>query len=215
MSGGRLKLGMGAGWKDDEAVAYGYEWPDAPARLREMEEAIEVMKRLWSETPVSFDGQYYQLKDADCRPHPIQDPHPPVMIGGGGEQFTLRIAAKHADVWNYWGSLELMEQKLDVLADHCDTYNRNYDDIEKSWFARCIVRESDEEVEELLETAPRFKQEHLDDNENHLIGTPNKIVSELKQYATIGIDEVVVEFVDFPKTEGAQLFAEHVAPVFH
>ncbi|WP_266083253.1 LLM class flavin-dependent oxidoreductase [Haladaptatus caseinilyticus] len=214
VSDGRLKLGMGAGWKEDEATAYGYEWPDAPTRLREMEETIEVMKHLWTETNVSYDGEFYTLSEADCRPHPLQDPHPPIMIGGGGEEFTLRITAKHGDVWNYWGSLELMKRKLSVLSNHCETYGRDYDDIQKSWFARCIIRESDENVSELLDSAPRFKSENRDADQNHLVGTPEEIIAEIKQYKDLGIDEIVVEFVDFPQTEGARCFAEHVIPEF-
>ena len=214
ISEGRLKLGMGAGWKDDEAKAYGYDWPPAPERLRELEETIEILKGLWTNHEFSYDGDYYTVDDAVCKPHPVQDPHPPIMLGGGGEEFTLRITAKHADVWNYWGSLDLMDRKLSVLADHCDTYDTDYDAIEKSWFARCIVRETEEEAQALLDEVPMFKEENLDESEHHLVGTPEQIVADIERYADIGIDEVVVEFVDFPGTEGASLFAEEVVPAF-
>lgn len=214
ISDGRLKLGMGAGWKDDEALAYGYEWPSAPDRLRELEETLEIMKGLWTNHEFSYDGEYYSVEDAVCKPHPVQDPHPPIMIGGGGEEFTLRIAAKHADCWNFWGSLDVMERKLSVLEDHCDTYDTDYDAIQKSWFARCIIRETEAEVAELLKAAPMFKSENLDENEHHLVGTPEQVVADIERYVDIGIDEVVVEFVDFPETEGASLFAEEVMPAF-
>lgn len=101
VSDGRVKLGMGAGWKGDEALAYGYKWPDAPTRLRKLEEAIEVVTRLWTEDEVTFDGEHYTLQGAVCEPSPTQRPRPPIMVGGGGEEFTLRITAKHADTWNY------------------------------------------------------------------------------------------------------------------
>ncbi|WP_138005618.1 LLM class flavin-dependent oxidoreductase [Halalkalirubrum salinum] len=217
VSDGRMKLGMGAGWKEDEAVAYGYEWPNAPTRLRAMEETIELTKKLWTEDEVSFEGEYYTLKDAVCRPHPKQDPHPPIMVGGGGEEFTLRIAAKHADEWNYWGSTDLIEHKLDVLRSHCETYGTDFDSIDISWFARCIVRETETEVEEILDQAPRFRDPEPDDplaSYHNLIGTPEQLINDLKRFEAIGVDEVDLEFVDFPDPTGVELFAETVVPEF-
>jgi alkanesulfonate monooxygenase SsuD/methylene tetrahydromethanopterin reductase-like flavin-dependent oxidoreductase (luciferase family) len=217
VSDGRLKLGMGAGWKEDEAVAYGYDWPGAPDRLRAMEETIELTKRLWTEDRVSYDGDYFQVEDAVCKPHPVQDPRPPIMVGGGGEEFTLRIAAKHADEWNFWGPVETMEHKMDVLESHCETYGTDFDDIDISWFARCIIRETEEAVEAVLDDAPRFRDPEPDDpmsSYNNLIGTPEAIADELEDYRDLGVDEVVLEFVDFPQTTGPDLFAEEVAPQF-
>jgi alkanesulfonate monooxygenase SsuD/methylene tetrahydromethanopterin reductase-like flavin-dependent oxidoreductase (luciferase family) len=216
VSDGRLKLGMGAGWKTDEAVAYGYDWPSAPDRLRAMEETIEITKRLWTEDEVTYEGEYYGVDGAVCKPHPVQDPHPPIMVGGGGEEFTLRIAAKHADEWNYWGDPDVYAHKLDVLRDHCETYGTDYDDIDKSWFARCIVRETEAEVEEILDAAPRFRDPDPDDpmaEYNNLIGTPEQIAENLSQYAE-DVDECVVEFVDLPDSEGPELFADEVVPQF-
>lgn len=214
VSDGRLTLGMGAGWKEDEARAFGYDWPDAPSRLRELEETIEVLKLLWTGDDETYDGDYVDIEGADGRPHPVQDPHPPVMVGGGGEEFTLRITAKHADVWNYWGPVDLMAHKLDVLESHCETYDREYDAITKSWFARCLLAETDEGVEELLDAVPRFKPEHIGDTEFALAGTPAEVAADVERFRDIGIEEVVVEFVDFPGTEGAELFADEVAPEF-
>lgn len=210
VSEGRLKLGIGAGWKEDEAVAYGYEWPDAPTRLRRLEETIILLKRLWTEETVSFDGDFYDLEEAMCKPHPTQDPRPPIMVGGGGEEFTLRITAKHADAWNYWGSPELMRDKLDVLEDHCETYERASEEIELSWFARCLIRETEEELEELLNEVPQFREENLDEDEFHLVGTPNEVQTNLERYFDMGFNEAVIEFVDFPHSEGAEIFADEV-----
>jgi len=214
ISDGRVKLGMGGGWKEDEAVAYGYDWPSAPDRLREMEETVRLMKRLWTEDQVTFEGEYVSVEGAVCKPQPIQSPHPPIMIGGGGEEFTLRIAAQVADSWNYWGSVDLIDHKLDVLADHCETYGTDYDEIEKSWFARCAIRETETGVEQLLEQVPRFREENLGEDENHLVGTPEEVAADIERYADLGIEEVVVEFVDFPGTDGAALFADEVIPEF-
>lgn len=217
VSDGRLKLGMGAGWKEDEAVAYGYDWDDAPTRLRELEETIELTKRLWTEDVVDYEGDFFTLDEAVCKPHPKQRPHPPIMVGGGGEQFTLRIAAKHADTWNYWGPPHVMEQKIDVLTEHCRNAGTDPAAIEKSWFARCIIRETEAEVESILDEVPRFHQpddpSEIDEGEyNNLIGTPEQIVDQLAAYDHLDLGEVVLEFVDFPRTTGAELFAERVLP---
>ncbi|MFB6299171.1 MAG: LLM class flavin-dependent oxidoreductase [Halobacteriales archaeon] len=214
ISGGRLKAGMGGGWKEDEAVAYGFEWPDTPDRLREMEETVRLMKRLWTEEKVTYDSEYVSVDGAICRPHPVQDPHPPIMVGGPGEEFTLRIAAQVADTWNCWGSHSFYEHKLDVLERHCETYDRTYDDIEKSWFGRCVIRETEDDVEELLEIVPRFRPENLDEDITHLVGTPERIREQIQGFVDLGVEEVVVEFIDFPETDGAELFAEEVIPAF-
>lgn len=212
VSGGRVKLGMGAGWKADEATAYGYEWPAAPTRLREMKETIRLMKRLWTENEVTHDGEFYELESAICKPHPVQDPHPPIMIGGGGEQITLRMAAEYADTWNYYGSLEKMKRKLGVLREHCETADRPFDAIEKSWFARCIVRGTEAEVQALLEEAPRFTGDRAGSGGAALVGTPAEVCEQLRAYRDLGFEEVIVEFVDFPETTGLELFADEVMP---
>jgi alkanesulfonate monooxygenase SsuD/methylene tetrahydromethanopterin reductase-like flavin-dependent oxidoreductase (luciferase family) len=217
VSEGRFKLGMGAGWKADEAVAFGYDWPDAPDRLRAMEEAIELTKRLWMEESVTYEGEYYCVEDAVCTPHPIQNPRPAIMIGGGGEEFTLRITAKHADEWNFWGPIEVIEHKLDVLESHCETYETSFDDIDISWFTRCIIRETEAEVEAVLDEAPRFRDPDEDDpmsSYNNLIGTPAEVASEIEAYRELGVDEVDLEFVDFPERVGPELFVNEVVPEF-
>jgi alkanesulfonate monooxygenase SsuD/methylene tetrahydromethanopterin reductase-like flavin-dependent oxidoreductase (luciferase family) len=215
VSDGRLKLGMGAGWKESEARAYGYDWPDAPTRLRMLEESIRMLKRLWTEETVSFDGDYYTLDEAMCRPHPVRDPHPPIMVGGGGESFTLRITAQYADSWNFWGPPEVMQHKLDVLERHCEGYGRPFGEIERSWFARCLLREDEAELDALLdEHFPRFKPENVAEGEFPLVGTPEQVRERLATFVEMGFGEVVVEFVDFPETTSAELFAEEVAPAF-
>ncbi|WP_137290833.1 LLM class flavin-dependent oxidoreductase [Natronorubrum halophilum] len=204
ISGGRLKLGIGAGWYEAEANAYGYNWPDAPERLYKMEESIIVLKKLWTEDSVNFDGEFYNLDGAVCSPHPVQNPHPPVMIGGGGEEFTLRIAAKHADIWNYYGDIETMDNKMKVLSKHCDIYDRSFEDIKKSWFCRCLIRKSQEKLERIQENA------NVDDSVT--VGTPSEILEKFKPYTRLGIDEFVLDFIDYPNKRSAELFSQEVAP---
>lgn len=219
ISNGRLKLGMGGGWHESEAIAFGYEWPDAPNRLRAMEETIEITKRLWTEETVTFEGEYYSVQDAYCRPKPVQDPHPPIMVGGGGEQFTLKIASKYADTWNYIGPHDYMERKLSILLRHCKKYGRDFDEIETSWFGRCVIGENEAAVENLLDKVPRFKPRNWSKSgggapEYHLVGTPDHIIQDIERYLELGISEIVVEFIDFPRAESARVFAEEVMPHF-
>src|SRR6266478_1181919 len=133
ISQGRLDFGIGAGWNELECTMYGIELYTPGERLRRLGEACEVIKRLWTETVANFDGRYYHLKDARCEPKPVQKPHPPFVIGGGGEQLTLRIVAQYASVWNFaGGSVEVFRHKNQVLDDHCAALGRDPTTIERS-----------------------------------------------------------------------------------
>lgn len=143
-----------------------------------------------------------EREGADDRPHPVQDLYPPIMVGGGGEQFTLRIAAQHADVWNYWGDLDMLRGKMDVLHEHCETYGTAFEEIQKSWFARCVVRETEAEVDALLEDIPRFKPANFDDDECHLVGTPKQVTADIERYQAAGFEEIVVELSTSPTRRG-------------
>lgn len=213
ISDGRLKMGVGAGWVDEEMLAYGYEWPDPVERIRRMGEVIEILERLWTDDPVSYEGQFYTLESASCRPKPRQDPRPPIAVGGGGERHTLAVVAEHADSWNWIGPFDGWEHKRDVLEEHCENVGRDVDDIEKSWFGRVVVKETEDEVNRLVDDAAMFdsvsgaKQEHL-------VGTPEQVCEQVERLAEMGLDEVVVEFVDMPATTGIELFADEVVPAF-
>jgi len=133
MSGGRVEFGIGAGWFEAEYRQYGYEFPPRPAtRIRQMEEGLKLIMALWSGKRTTFEGKYFQVKDAILEPKPVQKPHPPIMIGGGGEQLTLRAVARHADACNVGGSPDQVRHKYEVLKRHCEAEGRNYDEIERT-----------------------------------------------------------------------------------
>ncbi len=133
ISGGRLDFGIGAGWNELEHSAYGIPLYAPGERIRRMGEACEVIKRMWTETAPDFDGQYYQLRGARCEPKPIHKPYPPFVIGGSGEQLTLRMVAKYADIWNFvGGSTETFRHKNEVLNNHCAAIGRDPAAIERS-----------------------------------------------------------------------------------
>ena len=112
LTGGRFVLGIGAGWKQDEYVAYGYPFPPPKVRIQQLEEAVQIIKKMWTKEKATFKGRYYQIEEAVCSPKP--EPVPPLMIGGGGEKMTLKVVARHADWWNLPNvSPSIYQQKLD------------------------------------------------------------------------------------------------------
>jgi F420-dependent oxidoreductase-like protein len=125
ISGGRLICGMGAGWQENEHRAYGIDFFTAKERLERLDEACHVLKALWTEPKATFKGRYYQLDDAPLMPKPLQRPHPELMVGGGGEKLTLRVAARHADHWNVWGGPETLRHKGRILEAHCAAQGRD------------------------------------------------------------------------------------------
>ncbi len=133
ISGGRLTFGIGAGWHIPEYRQYNWEFPEKPAvRIAQMEEAIQVVLKMWSEPRATFHGKYFQVDEAILEPKPVQRPHPPIMIGGSGEQLTLRAVALWADACNLFGPPELVKSKLEILRGHCDRTGRDFEAIERT-----------------------------------------------------------------------------------
>jgi alkanesulfonate monooxygenase SsuD/methylene tetrahydromethanopterin reductase-like flavin-dependent oxidoreductase (luciferase family) len=130
-SGGRLVLGYGAGWRDHEYSRFGFSFDPPAARVRQLEEALQIIRSMWTQPRTTFEGQYYQVHDMPCEPKP--NPLPPILIGGGGEQLMLRLVARYADWWNIGTSkVETYAHKLDVLRRHCDNVGRDFDTIVKT-----------------------------------------------------------------------------------
>src|SRR3989441_4394088 len=133
ISHGRMDFGIGAGWNEIEHTAYGIPLYSPPERIGRLAEACELIRLMWTETAPDFDGKYYQLKAAYCEPKPVQKPYPPFVIGGGGEQLTLRVVAQYADIWNFaGGSVDQFRHKNEVLDAHCVAIGRNPTAIERS-----------------------------------------------------------------------------------
>jgi len=134
ISNGRLELGIGAGVQKNEHNAYGFSFPSSKARIERLSEAVEIIKKLWTEEKASYNGKHYTIRDAVCEPKPVQKPYPPITIGGGGEKLTLKVTARHADRydWGYLPSVEEYKRKLKVLEKHCDAVGRSFNEIEKS-----------------------------------------------------------------------------------
>jgi alkanesulfonate monooxygenase SsuD/methylene tetrahydromethanopterin reductase-like flavin-dependent oxidoreductase (luciferase family) len=130
ISNGRVDLGIGAGWNEYEHESMGIPLYKPGERIRRLDESCQIIKGLFTQDLTTFDGRYYQLKDARREPKPVQQPHPPFVIGGSGEQLTLRVVAKHADIWNFVaGPIDAFQHKLEVLKGHCEAVGRDFDEI--------------------------------------------------------------------------------------
>ena len=197
---GRFILGIGAGWKEDEYVAYDYPFPKASVRIDQLAEAVQIIRALWSQTPASFAGQYYQIHEAYCEPKP--DPMPPIMIGAGGEKRSLRVVAEYADWWNWaFGDKEICAQKMSVLRLHCKEVGRDFEEIVKTWWHYIAIAETEAETELLAEE--RYAS---------IVGTPEQVVEQLRPFIELGIEYLMFEFVDFPSMTGSNLFEKEVIP---
>jgi F420-dependent oxidoreductase-like protein len=160
ISGGRLELGIGAGWNEEESGAYGIELGTPRQRSDRFEEACQVLVGLLSQETTTFDGQYYQLRDARCEPKAVQRPHPPICVGGSGEQRTLRTAAKYAQHWNFvGGTVADFAKKRDVLHQHCADIGRDPAEIMLSSHVRLGP---DGDPGPALEAAAALGEEGLD-----------------------------------------------------
>jgi len=210
LTGGRFILGIGAGWKKDEYIAYGYDFPPAAVRIGQLEEAVQIIRRMWTETEATFEGKYYKIRGAVCSPKP--EPTPPIMIGGGGEKLTLRVVAKHADWWNLPNvSVEVFKRKLEILTKHCEEIGRRPEEIKKTLASVVAIAESRGEVLKLARGTPFIGSRDI---ENFIVGDPVTVVGKIKRYIDLGVEYFILRFADFPKTDGAKLFAEKVVPEF-
>ena len=220
ISGGRLELGIGAGGGRDDHLASGYEFPSTPTRTRMLDEAVEIIKRLWTEPSVDFNGRYYSLHGAVNDPKPVQQPHPPVLIGGRGEAYVLRSVAKHADYCN-WGfdmTLEQHQAKWRVLQQHCEAIGRPSEEIQITHNTRVIIAEDqsrfDRMVVEKAQEAGMSPQDYRQSLIRAVAGTPEQCIERIEQYVAGGITYFFLLFPDPISTESLRLFAQEVMPHF-
>jgi F420-dependent oxidoreductase-like protein len=208
VSGGRLLLGVGAGWQENEHAAYGLELGPVRQRLDRFEEAVQVLLGLTRQPRTDFTGRYYTVTDAPNDPPPVRSPLP-LLIGGGGERRTMRIAARHADEWNAWTTPELMAQKQAVLARHCDDLGRDRAGIAVSTQALLYLSTDEGWL-------ARYRDR--DPGRPRIIGTPAEVVDIVAAYREVGVDELILP--DFTMSSAAlakdvyDLFMAEVAPHF-
>jgi len=215
ISGGRLYLGIGAGWKEVEYRAYGYSFPRPAVRIRQLEEAIQITKRMWTEERATFKGRHYGVDRALCYPHPVQEPGIPVWVGGTGD-LTLKVAARHADAVNFaWTqSVDFFRDRLRVLERYCRKAGRDCDEIRKSAGLMITMAETDEELEGKLEDQRRRKNtpymRYLSRQRPNLVGTPEAVAEKINEYIPLGVDHFILRFHFGEEIESMRLFAEEV-----
>ena len=179
ISGGRLVLGIGAGWQENEHAAYDVPFYTVGGRLRRLEEACQVIRSLFRNEKTTFEGKYYSIKDAPLAPKPAAPP--PLLIGGGGEQVTLRIAAQYADEWNVWGLPALLAQKMAVLDRHCADVGRNPAEIQRSACAVLSLTEDAALIERTIASGRPV-----------IAGNPDQVAAVIQEYINAGVDELVI-----------------------
>lgn len=203
LSRGRLIMAIGAGWKADEYLAYGYPFPSAKIRLEQLEEAIVIIKRLWAEPgPVSFQGQHYHLSDAYCEPKP--NPVPTLLVGGGGRT-TIGLAARYADWWNLPdANFEKLQTRLPILREQCARVGRDPASLRLTWFGRLAVARS--ETEALALSNGKWTKERA------LVGTPAQVVTEMQRFIEAGVDYFMMEVLGLSNPETKAMVLEEVLP---
>lgn len=182
ISGGRLVLGLGAGWQVNEHAAYGIELVAVKERMDRLEEAAEIVTSLWREKRTTFEGRHYRITDAPCDPEPVQD-RLPLLIGGGGEQRTMRIAARYADEWNSWCTPESFAQKSAVLDQRCEEIGRDPSEIRRSTQAMLFLSKDEEWLSRFRGGPPGRPM---------LVGTPAEVTEQVGAYRDAGVQEVIV-----------------------
>jgi F420-dependent oxidoreductase-like protein len=181
ISGGRVMLGIGAGWQENEHVAYGVPYYTVPERLQRLEESLQILRSLFDNPLTNFDGRHYQVKDAPLAPKPVQA-RLPILIGGGGEKVTLRLVAQYADAWNIAGPVEIVSQKMAVLRQHCERAGRDISTVHKTGAMLVNVQQST--TGGGLGHGPGWVQ----------ITRPRDLIDVLTPYAEAGADEMIIHF---------------------
>lgn len=212
ISGGRLEFGIGAGWKEDEYLAYGIPFPKASTRITQLREGVEIIKKMWTEETPSYQGQHYQIREAICRPKPVQQPHPPIWIGGSGEQLLLRVVAELADGCNFSGSVKAYDHKLRVLRKHCQKVGRDVQEIRKSLSADLVIAEDPEELGEKVERFKPASISHENYLERHIVGTPEACRARIRAYQDVGVTYFLLSLKTFKND--IELFADQVIRKF-
>ena len=208
VSGGRLNYGVGAGWKEVEYRAYGYGFPGAGRRIRQLDEAVEIARRMWTQPKATYEGKYYSVRDAICMPKPVQKPLP-IWIGGTGTR-TLRVAAKHADAVNFaWSHPpEFFEERFRVLRRHCDEIGRDFDGIRKS--AGLMMRLVDDPEAAEPARDERYLR-YLSKQRPVMVITPEQLAKRIKCYMDVGVTHFILRFHFGDELRNMRMFMDRVA----
>jgi F420-dependent oxidoreductase-like protein len=212
LSKGRLFMGIGAAWNQEESLAYGIPFFPNKERLLRLEEAIQIIRKMWTEEEpaATFNGKYYQINNAYCNPKPIQKPSPPIMIGGSGERYTLKIIAKYADACNLFGSTETVKRKLSILREHCKSVGRDYDSILKTKLGFVVIDNDKKMVEKRLQQiiSNGIPKEQV--GEFVMYGTPDDVLKQIELLEEVGIQYLIVDLEPYRELEALEVFGNSI-----
>jgi F420-dependent oxidoreductase-like protein len=232
ISGGRLEMGIGAGWYEHEWRAYGYGFPEARDRLGMLREGVQVFRDMWTQGSATLKGKYYDVDGAICAPRPLQgtsrpgspDNGIPMWIAGGGEKVTLKIAAQYADYTNFDGTHDVFVHKSDLLREHCGTVGRDYDSIVRSANYNVVIGETEDDVEDRLAfygdllrkggvPEPKAERQVANLRTQPAVGTPEQVVEMLKKMEKAGMTYAITYFAEAAyDRSGIELFEKSVVP---
>jgi F420-dependent oxidoreductase-like protein len=205
ISGGRVILGIGAGWQENEHIAYDIPFFSVAERLQRLEESVQILRSLFDNPVTNFEGKHYRIKDAPLSPKPVQD-HLPILIGGGGEKVTLRLVAQYADAWNVTGPASTVAQKSEVLRQHCERAGRDFDSIHRTGAMLINVDQSD--TGGGLGQRPGWTT----------VSRVGELIDALAPFAEAGVDEMIIHFNPalplLRRKELLSAFMDEVAPAF-
>jgi F420-dependent oxidoreductase-like protein len=188
LSGGRAYLGIGAAWNEREALGLGVPFPPLKERFERLEETLQIAKQMWSGNRGPYQGKHFQLAETLCSPLPLSQPHPPILIGGGGEQKTLRLVAQYADACNLFARMgsDTVTSKLAILKQHCEKVGRNYAEIEKTVLSSAYL-------------APGQM-------------TAAQVIQECRDLAKIGIQQVIFNMPNVQEIRPLEIFGREIIP---
>ena len=225
ISGGRVEMGIGAGWYEHEWRAYGYGFPSAGDRLGMLDEGVQIMRQAWTDGKATLDGKHYQVDGAIVRPLPLQAGGIPIWIAGGGEKKTLRIAAKYANYTNFDGTPDAFKRKSEILEEHCRDIGRDFDEITRSANYNMLIGETEADVKDrlnwlvdhytkLVPEAQVERYRHLYET-GPLVGTPEQIVEKLRELEKLGMTYTITYWLDAAYDRSSiELFETQVIPEF-
>ncbi len=213
ITGGRLEMGVGAAWFQQEHEALGIPFPPVAERIHRLGEACEIMKRMWTEDAASWKGRYYEINEAYCNPKPVQKPHPPILIGGGGEQLTLKMVARYADTWNAFGTPDIFKHKIEVLQRHCEAIARDPSTIERSVSLPPVLSKDRSKLDAMLaDMASRRAMTIEEAKATMLWGSPDDAIKKIRAYRDIGVTHIILSLRAPYDPAQLDLYANEVIP---
>ncbi|MDQ5825318.1 MAG: LLM class flavin-dependent oxidoreductase [Chloroflexota bacterium] len=213
MSGGRFILGIGAGWNEEEYLSYGYEFPKGSTRVEQLDEALQIVKMMWTEERATFEGKHYHVKEAWCEPKP--EPLPTVVIGAFGPKM-LRLTARHADWWNVSSTgIEDYRKYLQEFERACEEVGRDPATIRRTWSGGCVCAPTEQEVAELAAVRRLAGEDFGHQVGEDFIGTPEQVIEQMQPFVELGVDYFILDCGGFPKLTTVETLINQVLPALN